>query len=279
MTFESLVKNIDSLPPLSHATLLVQQLYSNGAKHVEIKKLVKIIESDALLTANILKMINAPLYGFSKQIVSISQAVTLFGTQKIYGLVIYYAIQEKVKANTKVYGISPAAFNVVCRIQSTLMMQWYSKIDMNQAKYLTPLALIMESGKLIVSQEVAKSDYMQEFSQGFKNCTDTDIYEDDHLGTTSYYLSGILFEHWNLDPLYVKILKNLDYENNVNSSRMTRYTEILDVVRTAVNTREVLTKKSVLKACKLIRMMNLDVNLFVKTALTIKKNYIKNLRK
>ena len=279
MTFENLVKSIDSLPPLSNATLLIQQLYSNGAEHVEIKKLVKIIESDALLAANILKMINAPYYGFSKQILSISQAVSLFGTQKIYGLILHYSINEKIKANTKVYGISPSIFNVVCHIQSSLMMHWYSKIDNKDAKFLTPLALIMESGKLIVAREVDKSDYIEEFSQGYKNCIDTDLYEDEYLNTTSYYLSGLLFEHWNLEPSYVNILKNLDYDNNNISLKTKKHIDVLDIVRTAVNTREILTKKSVLKACKLIRNMNLNVDVFVKIALILKKNYVKNLRK
>lgn len=278
MTFENLVKSIDSLPPLSNSTFLIQQLYSNGAEHVEILELIKIIESDALLTANILKMINAPLYGFSKQIVSISQAITLFGTQKVYGLVVHYSISEKVKANTKVYAISPSTFNDVCHLQSSLMMKWYSKINIKQARLLTPLALIMESGKLIVSQEVNKSDYVEEFSYGYKECINTQQYEDECLSTTSYYLGGMLFEHWNLEPLYVKILKSLDYENKNASPKAIRYTDALNVIRTAVNTREILTKKSVLKACKLIKKMGLDVDTFVKVALVIKKNYVRNLK-
>ena len=280
MTYESLIESIDSLPLLSNATFLIQKLYASGAENVDIIKLVKIIESDALLTANILKMINAPLYGFSKKIASVSQAVTLFGTQKVYGLVIHYAIHEKVKANTKVYGVSPTTFNDVCHLQSSLMMQWYSKIDTRQAQFLTPLALIMESGKLIVAQEVVKSDYIKEFKDGFKNCNDDPaVYEDSLLDTTSYYLSGMLFEHWNLEPIYVEVLKSLDYENEDASLKMNSYIEILNIIRTAVNMKEILTKKSVLKACKLIKDMGLDVGFFIKIALRIKKNYVLNLKK
>ena len=168
MNFENIIANIDSLPPLSNAAFLVQQLYSRDAENVNITKLVRIIESDALLTANILKMINAPVHGFSKKIASISHAVTLFGTRNIYGLVINYAINEKIKANTAVYGLSATEFNQMCHLQSTLMMQWYSKIDLRHAQLLAPLALIMESGKLVLSNEVAKSNYVQEFKKGFR---------------------------------------------------------------------------------------------------------------
>ena len=43
MTYESLVKNIESLPPLSNIASIIQELYANGAGNVDIIKLVKII--------------------------------------------------------------------------------------------------------------------------------------------------------------------------------------------------------------------------------------------
>lgn len=276
MTYEQLVENINSLPPLSDATALIEKLYSKGVDYVDTNELIKIIESDALLTANILKMINEPFYGFSKKIVSISQAVTLFGLEKINGLVMHYAIHQNLKANTQVYGVNRDIFNDVCHLQSSLMMQWYSKIDMQKTLFLTPLALIMESGKLIIAQEIEKSDYEKEFRSGYKKCTDTAAYEDSLIGTTSYYLSGVLFNHWHLEPKYVEILKGLDYEDE--SSIVYYYIEILNVVRTAVNMKEILTKKSVLKACRLIKEMGIDVDHFMRVALRIKKNYIANLK-
>ena len=69
MDYETLIKTIDSLPPLSDTAVLIQKLYAEGAENVDIIKLVRIIESDALLAANILKMINAPFYGFSSLII------------------------------------------------------------------------------------------------------------------------------------------------------------------------------------------------------------------
>ncbi len=166
MTFDTLVNKIESLPPLSDSTVLIQQLYAEGAENVDIIKLVRIIETDALLTANILKMINAPLYGFSKKIASLSQAVALFGTEIVYGLVIKYAMQEKILANTKAYSISASKFNDVCHLQSALITQWYSKIDLRHSQFLAPIALIMETGKLILAREIDSSAYTVEFKKG-----------------------------------------------------------------------------------------------------------------
>jgi len=278
MTYEGIVKSIESLPPLSNATFLIQEVYADGAANVDITKLVKIIESDSLLTANILKMINAPIYGFSKQIASVSQAVTLFGTQEIYGLVLHYAINEKIKANTRIYGVSATTFNDICHLQSALIMQWYSKIDPRQAQFLTSLALIMESGKLVLAQEITKSNYVKEFKNGYENCSDTSAYEDSLIGTTSYYISGLLFEHWNLEPIYVEILKYLDYEKDGISDKVTSYLDTLSVIKTAVNTKDILTKKSVLLACRQVNEMGLNADYFADVALRVKRNYLFSLK-
>jgi len=277
MTYESLVENIESLPPLSNAIFLIQQLYA-GNDDVDMHKLISIIESDAILTANILKIINSSYYGFYARITSVSQAVNLFGSRKIYGFIISYAIQEKIKADTTVFGVNSSQFNIICHLQSSLLKEWYSEIDERKTRFLTPLAFIMESGKLVLAKEIAKSNYTSEFKHGYKECEDTAEYEKSLLDTTSYYLSGVLFEHWKLDNDYVKVLKGLDYKEQVKSLKIQNYIDILNVVKTTINTKEVLSKNSVLKACKIVKAMGLDTNQFIKKALFLKQNYIANTR-
>ena len=275
MNYKELVETIDSLPPLSNSATLVKQLYAEGAENVDIIKLVRIIESDALLAANILKMINAPYYGFSKKIASVAQAVSLFGTHTVYGLVINYAMNEQIIAKTNAYNISPKNFNDMCHVQSNLMMQWYSKIDLRHAQFLAPLALIMETGKLIFAKEVTKSEYILEFQQGIKDCEDLEVYENELMGTTSHHISGLLFEHWNLEPLYVKMLKNLDFEDELITGKMEYYIDTLDVIRTAVNVKAILTEESIEKASIIVENLDLDVHHFKKVAHRIKKSYDK----
>jgi len=272
MKFNAIVQRIDSLPPLSNATVFIQQLYAEGAENVDIIKLVRIIESDALLTLNILKMINAPIYGFSRKIASISQAVTLFGTEIVYGLVMNYSIMEALKANTSSYGVSGSEFNDVCHLQSALMMQWYSKVDLRHAQFLAPLALVMEAGKLVLVREIESSDYVQEFKEGLAECSCIEEYENSLLGTTSYYISGLLFEHWNLEPLYVDMLKGLDFKQK-SGFKMEYYIDTLHVVRTAINVKDVLTETSIQKASLFVEDMNLDVDHFIHVAKRIKETY------
>ena len=272
MNFRSIVRNVESLPPLSDTTLIVRDLYLHGAEEVDISKLIRAIEEDVLLTANILKMINSPFYGFSKQISSVAQAVTLFGTHIVYGLVVRFSIESTIIANLRPYGVSNTTFNNICHMQSALMNQWYSKIDLKHAQILSPLALIMESGKLVVSQEVAQDTSIKEFSKGIKEASFVSEYENEIFGTSSYYVSGLLFEHWNLDTLYVDMLKGLDFEHDAGS-KLGYYIDTLDVVRTAVNVKELLTKESISAAAEIVEDMKLDANHFINVATKLKSIY------
>ena len=277
MTYEDLVKNIDEMPPLSKIASVIEGLYAHGAYHVDIKKLVRMIEADVMLTANILKTINSPYYKFRNQIISISQAVTLLGTQQIYGLVIEYAISKHLKADTTIYGFNNAQFNEMCILESSLMMQWYSRIDLRDTHLLTSLSLIMESGKIIISKELMESSYREMYREGFLACENIPEFEQEFLGTTSYYLSGVLFEHWNLNSLYVLILKNLDKDEDKMDDEVDdiikQYIKAIDIVRTAINLKEVLTDQSIKKASQKVRELGLDVEHFETVAKRIRKKY------
>ena len=275
MNFRSIVNHIESLPPLCDTTLLVKELYKQGVEDIDISVLVDIIESDVILTANILKMTNSPLYGFSKQISSVTQAVTLLGTHVIYGIVLRFSIENRIIANLRPYGIPNGEFNDMCHIQSALIHQWYSKISPKSALLLTPLALIMESGKLVVSQEIANHSKIKEFLTGFKNTESISEYENSVFETSSYYVSGLLFEHWNFDRVYVDMLKGLDFEDKA-SSKLSYHIDALDVVRTAVNVKEILTKKSIDNAVEIVEEMELDVDDFLSVVKDIKNSYLKS---
>ncbi|WP_321778413.1 HDOD domain-containing protein [Sulfurimonas sp.] len=280
MTFEQIIKDIDSLPPLSNAAHIVQSLYAGGVEHINISKLVRVIESDAMLSVNILKMINSPYYGMTKQISSISQAVSLLGVQEIYMLVIHYAISQKLKADPSIYGFTNAQFNDVCQLQGRLMLKWCSKINVKDAQFLTPLALMMESGKLILAKEVIKSDYCGEFRKSFNECEDIQKYEKGLIGKTSYALTAMLFSHWNLESKYVEILKLLDatqdeLKEKKTDEKIIAYIQKIKVVRESINVKEILTNNAIKKSMKLVHQLGEDTNHFKEVALELRKSYLK----
>ncbi len=277
MTYHDIVKDINKMPQLSDISMDIQSLYASGSENVNIRKLVKLIESDITLTANLLKVINSPFYGFQSKISSISQAVSLFGVNKIYALVIHFAMSNFLKVDTEIYGFNNNQFNDMCILQSSLMMQWYAKINLRDSHILTSLALIMESGKLIVAKELYGSDYLEVYREGFLACDNISEFEKSFFGTTSYYLSSLLFEHWNFDQFYSMILKALDTPNDMEDEQCSlvvqKYAGAIDVIRTAINLKEVLTPESIEKAAHKVKMMGLDEKHFEKVAQRIRKKF------
>jgi len=274
-TLHKIIKNIDSLAPLSDTANLVHALYTSKNDDGNLRKLVRIIESDALLTANILKMINSAYYGFRNKINSITQAVMLFGTHKIYALVIKYAMFENLKTNTTdVYGFTSAQFNDLCHLQHSFVIQWYSKISLRDAQFASSLALIMETGKLVLANEVSKSSYVGEFRKMFNECENIEEFEKSIIGNTSYYLSALLFEHWNLDPKYVSILKALDSDEECDFYKAKDFINILKVTRIVINLKDILSDDAIRKASWIVREMNLSVVDFEQVAYRVRDKYL-----
>ena len=146
-------------------------------------------------------------------------------------------------------------------------MQWYSKINLKDAKYLSSLALIMETGKLIIAAEVVKSEYSDIFRKLFIECEDIEEFEKSIIEINSYKLSAILFEHWNLEPTYIEILKSLD---TYDESKIKKFIYAIKVVTTAINLKEVLTEKSIMKASEIVASMDLDTDDFIKISYELK---------
>ena len=276
-SYQELIKKINTLPPLSNIAVTINEIYQQGIEEMSMIKLIKAIESDAVVTANVLKYVNSPKYGFSKKIASISQAVTLLGAEIVYGLVMNYTIESNIKADLSAYGMTNILFNDMCHLQSQLMLQWFARIDLRHANFLYPLTLIMESGKLIVAKEAKESSYSTVFRRKFAEADNIEDFEIDTFGTTSYYISALLFKHWNLEPLYIEILENLDFEVTKDlSPQMKFYIDSVDVVRTAVNVKNILTNRSIEEAAKKVEDMNLNVEHFKKVAKRVQKKYYEN---
>ncbi len=268
MGFETIVQSIQILPPLPESVHKVQKLFSTG--DADVQKLIKIIEADPIMTANILAEANSPLYNFSKQIVSITQAITLFGTASIRSLILASAIKDNFTLDLSPYGLSTNDFSKISNIQSTLMYQWYMGVDMQKAKDLTPLAFLLEMGKIVIANEINKSEYSELFLDEVKQKESIDTLENFYAEVTSSKINALLFAHWNFEELFVEVMEYLDAPIK-DKEYLLDYANALKVVRTAVNVHEQLTEESIENATKLAESLGYDATRFNKTSFRIKE--------
>jgi len=261
-SFQNLINYINELPPLPESVQKIQALYAQG--NPDIKVLVRLIESDPILTADILSKVNAPCYSFSRQVVSIMQAVTLIGVASIRGFVLASTMNSSFKIDMKPYNISNETFSNICNLQSALMFQWYMSVDIEDVRFLAPIAFLMEMGKVIIATEVNHSEYKQTFQDELKN---SKINEVEILFTdlTSAQVASLLFEHWYFDDSFITTMKYLDNIDEAPSS-VKRYINALNVVREAVNIQNQLTDESIESAATLVEKLGFNKDRFIKTA-------------
>ncbi|MBN2896195.1 MAG: HDOD domain-containing protein [Campylobacterales bacterium] len=267
MAYVPMIARVNSLPPLPESVLQLESLFAQNDP--EITALVKIIESDPSLTADLLSKANAPAYGFTRQIVSVLQAVTLLGSAKIRALVLVATIQRNFNIDLTPYGIKTADFAKISTLQSELMFQWYMGIDVEKAKLLTPMAFLMETGKILISKELIERHRDEVFLADIHRYDNVEYVENIHVSMTTAQINALVFEHLKLSPLFIECMKYLDDEYEI-PKEIELLVKALQIVRSAVNIREQLSDESIAQAITRAKEGPYDSGKFEKVAYRIR---------
>lgn len=271
MAYIPIIARVNSLPPLPESVLKLEALFAQGDP--EMSELVKIIESDPALTVDILAKVNAPLYSFSRQIISIHQAVTLFGSAKIRAMVLSSTIERSFDINLTPYGISTDMFAKISVMQSELMFQWYMGIDVDRAKLLTPIAFLMETGKILISKDIMDRHKEDQFLQDTKNYEKLAYVENIHVNMTTAQINALVFEHWNLNITFIECMKYLDNENETPKA-VQKEVEALEIVRSLINVKEQFSETTLAELEERMSRSNYDYTKFTAVVKRVQAKYL-----
>jgi HD-like signal output (HDOD) protein len=246
----AVIDDIKNLPPLPASIRKIQELCMED--EVNISLLIRTIETDPMLCANILKAANSPLYGMSREIHSVNQAVMLFGVAMIRGFAAANAIKKIFPLDMSPYGITVEYLSEISTLQQALVRGWYSEVDKTKLPLLLSASFLMELGKLAAATRVLKSGQKEEFIQALEQSDEIGVVENQFFGTDSYGISAAMFGHWNFEAELIDVLKE------VNSPVSGSLAAILNVVCTAINIKESLSENSVERARAAIKHFGLD---------------------
>ncbi len=271
MSFESIVHQVESLPPIPESIKKMQELFAKG--DVSVKELVAIIEEDPILTSEILAKANAPLYSFSRQIASVTQAVTLFGATMIRGLLLSFASMNNVEFTMEPYGITNAQFKELSAMQSALMFQWYMGVDIDKARTLIPIAFLMNMGKVVIAKEIAQSDYYEDFQNAIAQSNDVKEVEKLYTDMTTAQINALLFDKWHFEEVFIKTMQYADIPSDAPDAYRD-FVQALNVVETAVNFKSMLTEESIEQAAALVDGYGMDPERFLHAAQRLQKKQL-----
>lgn len=269
---ESILKKIKTLPPLDDTVIQIQRIHAD--ENSSINDLTKVVEKDPMLTANILRSANSPLYGFSQEITTIARAISLFGMATIRGFALSSAIRKSFSINLEPYSITGQDFLNISIMQNTLMYHWYSKINPKKLEVLSPASFMLEVGKIVLAHELVENNQDIEFKEKIKKITDSvdlALLETEIFDMTNEEVTAKIFEQWNLET---ELINSILYSNNPEEApdHIKEYARALKVVKTAVNIFNQLDDVSVNNATLLINEYGFERDTFLMAVSKVKDN-------
>jgi len=258
---EEILKKIKQLPPLPESAMQIEAVYQDPDS--TFNDMVKILEKDPLLTADILKAANSPLYGFSREINTINQAVGLFGMGTVRGFALASIVKKSFNLDLSPYGIDNEMFSILSKKQHALMTSWCIRKENKLLGVLSPAAFLVEIGKVLIAQQIISDKTQEKFKEALMATQDVEAAEREVTGVDTPEVSATIFEHWRFENGLVETIRNcLNPENAKDDIK--KAAQILQVVRTAVPINGVITEASIAAAKELIEKYNLDMESFDK---------------
>jgi HD-like signal output (HDOD) protein len=256
---EEILKKIKQLPPLPESAMQIEAVYQNPDSN--FNDMVKILEKDPLLTADILKAANSPLYGFSREINAISQAVGLFGMGTVRGFALASIVKKSFSLDLSAYGITTDMFSALSKKQHGLMTSWCIRKENKLLGILSPAAFLVEIGKVLIAQQIMADGKVGQFGELLRTLGDVEAAEREIVGSDTPEVSATIFAMWKFEEGLVEVIKNAQTPQSAPEEYQ-RAAAILNVVRVAVPINGIITDASAAAAKELVVKYDLDMPSF-----------------
>jgi HD-like signal output (HDOD) protein len=250
---ENILKKIKSLPPLPKSVIEIQRITSdpNGS----IADLIKVVKEDPMLTANLLKAANSPLYGFSRQIKNIDQAVSLFGMSTVKGFAVSSAVRNSMKIDLSAYGINEDKFVLVSQLQNALIENWYKR-ERSKLDILSTASFLLDIGAVIISSILVSEGLAEEFKERLENENRTSL-EREYLDTDTLSVTSEMFNYWKFDEKLVDAIK---FTSDLENAKNIEYSSPLAVTYTIVDLFNPLSNENIEKGMQIAEKYNLNID-------------------
>jgi HD-like signal output (HDOD) protein len=227
----SIINSIKSLPPLPKTVIDMQRVCNDP--NSSIHDLVKTVETDPMIVANLLKAANSPLYSFRREINNVGQAVALFGMSMTRSIGIGNSVRKLLNVDMEPYGVSSEHFAEISSMQAALMHAWYMKIDRAKADKLFLAAFLQETGKIIIASDVIQEDLATNFKADVTSAIDIASVERSYVQETTASVTAAIFTHWNFDRDFVEMIEYSDTPDQAPEETK-EFSTALHIVKTIV---------------------------------------------
>jgi HD-like signal output (HDOD) protein len=219
------IKNINDIVPIPATVSLIMSKSLSG--EMANDKLIRLIESDAVLTSLVLRSANSAFYGLRSGVSTISHAVMMLGFTEINRLVLMYDMKQRLFALNKgqrdylnrlwLHSISTAtASRIVAK-----------HIGFSTQGEEFTAGLLHDMGKIVLAQHYSHTLIKTEQLISESGINDIEA-ELQFFAIAHDEIGGILAENWNLPTILIDVMR---YHHSVHLAG--EHIEITAIVRLA----------------------------------------------
>ncbi|EAH8100681.1 HDOD domain-containing protein [Campylobacter jejuni] len=201
---ELLLKSVEVLPPLPDTVSKLRKYASEANSNIETMKVAEIISSDPLMTAKLLQLANSPYYGFTREITTINQVITLLGVGNIINIVMADSIRDNFKIDVSPYGLNTQNFLKTCNEEATFIANWLNDEDKKLSHLLVPCAMLLRLGIVIFSNFLIQNHKDKDFLAFLNKSENLALAENEFLGVDHISFLGFLLHRWNFDDVLIE---------------------------------------------------------------------------
>ncbi|EAI0175673.1 cheVAW transcriptional regulator CheP [Campylobacter jejuni] len=201
---ELLLKSVEVLPPLPDTVSKLRKYVSEANSNIETMKVAEIISSDPLMTAKLLQLANSPYYGFTREITTINQVITLLGVGNIINIVMADSIRDNFKIDVSPYGLNTQNFLKTCNEEATFIANWLNDEDKKLSHLLVPCVMLLRLGIVIFSNFLIQNHKDKDFLAFLNKNENLALAENEFLGVDHISFLGFLLHRWNFDDVLIE---------------------------------------------------------------------------
>ncbi len=201
---ELLLKSVEVLPPLPDTVSKLRKYVSEANSNIETMKVAEIISTDPLMTAKLLQLANSPYYGFTREITTINQVITLLGIGNIINIVTADSIRDSFKIDVSPYGLNTQNFLKTCNEEATFITNWLNDEDKKLSHLLVPCAMLLRLGIVIFSNFLIQNHKDKDFLAFLNKNENLALAENEFLGVDHISFLGFLLHRWNFDDVLIE---------------------------------------------------------------------------
>ncbi|WP_334208287.1 cheVAW transcriptional regulator CheP [Campylobacter jejuni] len=201
---ELLLKSVEVLPPLPDTVSKLRKYVSEANSNIETMKVAEIISSNPLMMAKLLQLANSPYYGFTREITTINQVITLLGVGNIINIVMADSIRDNFKIDVSPYGLNTQNFLKTCNEEATFIANWLNDEDKKLSHLLVPCAMLLRLGIVIFSNFLIQNHKDKDFLAFLNKSENLALAENEFLGVDHISFLGFLLHRWNFDDVLIE---------------------------------------------------------------------------